>query len=262
MRVVRLLVLALLAVAVVSAQTDTSSPLFAAIERGSTKAVERLLKAGASANAIDADNVPVLMTATLFANADMLELLLARGADPNRRGPGGATALMWASPDIEKMRRLIDHGADLRAEDRGGSTALALAIRSGSVDAVQWLVGKGLDPHALEPLALRAGFARNDLPTTDYLLARAPTPGSDVFTAATIWQPADRIAHWIELGANVNGSAGAAQYARTPLMNAVTSEVVSAETVTLLLNRGADPNAKMTEGETSLDWAIYSGDRA
>ncbi len=30
----------------------------------------------------------------------------------------------------------------------------------------------------------------------------------------------------------------------------------------LLLDRGADPNAKMTEGETSLDWAIYSGDRA
>src|SRR5262249_3622830 len=78
----------------------------------------------------------------------------------------------------------------------------------------------------------------------------------------TIWQPADRIAHWIELGANVNGSASAAQYARTPLMNAVTSEAAPAETVKLLLDRGADPNAKMTEGETSLDWAIYSGDRA
>ena len=296
MRVVRLLLPALLAVAVVSAQTDTSSPLFAAIERGSTKEVERLLKAGASANGIDADGVPALMTATLFANADMLELLLARGADPNRTGPGGATALMWASPDIEKMRRLIDHGAnvkarsetdrtallvassypgtigalqllldhgaDLRAEDRGGSTALGLAIRSGSVDVAQWLVAKGLDPQALEPLALRAGFARNDLPTTDYLLATASKPGSDLFTAATIWQPPDRIAHWIDLGANVNGSAGAAQYARTPLMNAVTSEVVPADTVKLLLDRGADPNAKMTEGETSLDWAIYSGDRA
>src|SRR5215467_4115870 len=124
MRVVRLLVLALLAVAVVSAQTDTSSPLFAAIERGSTKAVERLLKAGASANAIDADGVPALMTATLFANADMLELLLARGADPNRTGPSGATALMWASPDIEKMRRLIDHGANVNARSEADRTAL------------------------------------------------------------------------------------------------------------------------------------------
>jgi prenyltransferase/squalene oxidase-like repeat protein len=37
---------------------------------------------------------------------------------------------------------------------------------------------------------------------------------------------------------------------------------VGAETVRLLLDRGADPNAKMTEGETSLDWAIYKNDRA
>jgi len=105
-------------------------------------------------------------------------------------------------------------------------------------------------------------FARNDLPTTDYLLTTATKPGTEIFTAATIWQPADRISHWIELGAGVNSSAAAAQYARTPLMNAVTSEAVTVETVKLLLDRGADPNAKMTEGETSLDWAIYSGDRA
>jgi N-acyl-D-amino-acid deacylase len=296
MRVARLLLLALLAVAAVSAQTDTSPSLFAAIERGSRNHVERLLKAGASPKAVDADGVPALMAATLFANADVVELLLSRGADPNRAGPGGATALMWAAPDVEKMRRLIehganvnarsqtdrtallvaasypgtvnalrllvDHGADLRAEDRGGSTALALAVRSSSVDVVRWLAEKGLDPRTLTPLALRAGFARNDLPTTDYLLNSASKPDGEVFTAATIWQPSDRIAHWLELGANVNGSASAAQYARTPLMNAVTSEAVTAETVRLLLDRGADPNAKTTEGETSLDWAIYSGDRA
>jgi len=296
MRVVRLLLLALLTVAAVSAQTNTAPALFAAIEHGSRNDVERLLKAGASVNAVDADGVPAVMAATLFTDADTVELLLSRGADPNRAGPGGATALMWAAPDVEKMRRLIDHGAnvnarsetdrtallvaasypgtvnalrlliergaDLRAEDRGGSTALALAVRSSSVEVVHWLVGKGLDLRALQPLALRAGFARNDLPTTDYLLNSASKPGGEVFTAATIWQPRDRIAHWLELGANVNGSASAAQYARTPLMNAVTSEAVTAETVRLLLDRGADPNAKMTEGETSLDWAIYSGDRA
>jgi N-acyl-D-amino-acid deacylase len=45
-------------------------------------------------------------------------------------------------------------------------------------------------------------------------------------------------------------------------MNAVTSEAEGADTVKLLLERGADPNARMTEGETSLDWAIYKGDRA
>ena len=60
----------------------------------------------------------------------------------------------------------------------------------------------------------------------------------------------------------MNTGAGPAQYSRTALMNAVASEAEGADTVKLLLDRGADPNATMTEGETSLDWAIYSGDRA
>jgi len=287
---------ALLAVAL-SAQSKTSvDALFAAIQRGNAGEVDRLLESGANPDAMDADGVPALMTAALFANADVVERLLARGADPNRPGPGGATALIWAAPDVEKMRRLINHGAnvnaraetdrtallvtasypatlnalrllldrgaDLRAQDRGGSTALSLAIRSGSVDVVRFLVDKGLDPKALPPAAQRAGFARNDLPTTDFLLMTPSTPGPDLFGAAATWQPADRVARWIELGANVNANTGAGQYARTPLMNAVASEAEGADTVRLLLDRGADPNARMTEGETSLDWAIYSGDRA
>jgi ankyrin repeat protein len=296
MKLVRLPLLALLAVAAVSAQTDTSPALFAAIQLGSTNDVDRLLKAGANANAADPDGVPALMSATLFANADMLELLLARGADPNRTGPAGATALMWAVTDsakvrsllnhganvnarsetdrtallvaasypgtVDVLRELLDHGADLRAEDRGGATALSLAIRSASVEVVRFLVEKGLDPKALSILALRPGVARYDLPTIDYLMAHGAAPTPEILGAAATWQPADRVARWIDGGTNVNTGAGNAQYARTPLMNAVASEAEGADTVKLLLDRGADPNAKMTEGETSLDWAIYSGDRA
>ena len=288
--------LAAVLVAAVSAQTDTSPAVFAAIQRGATADVDRLLSGGLNPNAVDADGVPALMAATLFANADTVDVLLKRGADPNRTGPGGATALMWAAPDIEKVRRLLAHGADvnlksdtgrtalivaasypgtvdllrllldrgadLRAKDSGGSTALGLAVRSSTVDVVRFLVEKGLDPAALRPSDQRAGFARWDLPTVDYLLKSASTPSPDVFLASAIWQPADRLARWIELGADVNATATPAQYARTPLINAVTSEAQGADTVRLLLDHGANPNAKMTEGETSLDWAIYSGDRA
>ena len=57
-------------------------------------------------------------------------------------------------------------------------------------------------------------------------------------------------------------ASNAAQYNRTPLLTAVTSEAEGADTVKLLLDRGADPNARTTEGESPLDWAIYKGDRA
>jgi N-acyl-D-amino-acid deacylase len=79
-------------------------------------------------------------------------------------------------------------------------------------------------------------------------------------TVAT-WQPVSAVARWIEAGGDVNASQ-TAQYARTPLMNAVTSEAEGADTVKLLLDKGANPNAETTEGERPLDWATYKGDRA
>jgi ankyrin repeat protein len=295
-KILRLSLAALLVVTLSAETTTSSAALFAAIQRGDPGAAERLIKGGAGPNVTDPDGVPALLTATLFANADMVELLLKHGADPNSTGPGGATALMWAVPDIEKVRRLLTHGAmvnarsdtertallvaasypgtvdvlrllvdrgaDLGAQDRGGSTALSLAVRSADIDVVRFLVEKGSDPKALSPLAQRAGFARYDLPTTDFLISKGVTPPADVLSTAATWQPTDRIAGWIERGANVNAVAAPAQYARTPLINAVTSEAEGVDTVKLLLDHGADPNAKMTEGETSLDWAIYKGDRA
>jgi ankyrin repeat protein len=306
MMFIRLSLVALLAVAasvpwglpLVRAQADPpGNALVAAIQRGTVGEVERLLRTGANPNVVDADGIPALMTATVFANAEMVDVLLKHGADANRVGPAAATALLWAVPDADKVRLLVAHGAnvnarsetertpllvaasyprtvnllrllldrgaDLRAQDRAGSTALSLAIRSADIDVVRFLVERGLDPAALSPAARRVGLARYDLPTTDYLLSKAPTPAQDLLGTTATWQPADRVARWLDLGANVNAGAGAAaQYGRTPLMNAVASEAEGADTVKLLLDHGADPNARMTEGETSLDWAIYKGDRA
>jgi ankyrin repeat protein len=282
-----------------SAQTTDSGSqaLFAAIARGATGDAERLIAKGVSVNAVDADGVPALMTAALFADADMIELLLKRGADPNRTDESGATALMWSVPDISKVQRLlarganvnarsqtertallvaasypgtvnllrllVERGADLRAQDRSGATALSLAVRSSDIDVVRFLVERGLDPGALTPAARRVGLARNDRATTDFLMSKGAGSNADadaLVTTAT-WHPVDLVARWIDTGASVNAS-NAAQYGRTPLLTAVTSEAAGADTLRLLLDRGADPNVPTTEGETPLDWAIYKGDRA
>jgi len=295
MKSLRLLLLVLLS-AVVSAQTDPSrDALFAAIRRGSVADTDRLLKAGASPNIVDADGTPALMAATLFGDASLVKVLLERGADPNRAGVGGTTALMWAVTSLPKVRVLLDHGAnvnarsetdrtalliaasyprtvdvlrlllergaDLRAQDRASATALSLAVRSADVDVVRFLVERGLDLNGLSADSRRVGFTRNDLPTTEYVMSKAPTPNQDLLQTAAMWQPAHVVARWIELGADVNASL-ARQYARTPLMNAVTSEAEGADTLKLLLEKGANPNAEMTEGERPLDWAIYKGDKA
>ena len=127
MRSLRLLLLVLLS-AVVSAQTDTSrDALFAAIRRGSVADVDRLLKAGASPNIVDADGTPALMAATLFGDTALVKLLLERGADPNRTGAGGTTALMWAVPNVEKVRVLLEHGANVNARSETDRTAFLVA---------------------------------------------------------------------------------------------------------------------------------------
>ena len=278
-----------------SAQIDNSrDALFTAIRRGAIGDVERLLKSGVKPNAMDAEGTPALMAATIFADARMVELLLQRGADPNQSGASGTTALMSAAPDLEKvrvllahganvnarsetertallvaasypgtvsvLRLLLDHGADLRAQDRGGATALALAVRSSDVDVVRFLVERGLDPNALSPAARRVGLARYDLPTTEYLISKGMGGSPDVLITAAAWQPPPLVAHWLESGADVNAS-NSAQYARTSLLTAVTSEAAGPETLKLLLEHGADPNVRTTEGESPLDWAIYKGDR-
>ena len=140
--------------------------------------------------------VPALMLAVQSGDAAAVDQLLKRGADPNQTDAAGATALMWAIPDIEKVRRLVAaganvnarstdtgrtplliaanypgtvellklllaRGADLRAKDAAGFTALGLAMLSADVEVVRFLVENGSRPERREPgrgaaLGLRA----------------------------------------------------------------------------------------------------------
>ncbi len=138
--------------------------------------------------------------------------MLDHGANVNARSETDRTAFLVAASyprTIDVLRLLLDRGADLRAQDRASATALSLAVRSADVDVVRFLVERGLDLSALSADSRRVGFTRNDLPTTDYVMSKAPTPNQDLLGTAALWQPANVVAHWIELGADVNASLAA-----------------------------------------------------
>ena len=240
-------------------------------------------------------DVPPIMLATLFSDAAAVEEQLKQGADPNQTDSVGATALMWAVSDIEKARRLIDRGAnvnarsanlgrtpfliaagypgsvdvltlllergaDVRARDTAGLSALAIAMVSADLEVVRFLVARGLDPTDVPVLAVRAALGRARPDLIEYFMARGLTVPPDILIGAANWQSPDLIARWIKMGADVN--ARSAAYGSTPLMKAASSELAGAQTLQLLLESGANANAESTEGERALDWAIYRGDLA
>lgn len=288
---------ALLAISLHAQTTDThpSPELIKAIMRGDASAVSSLLDSGVRPTAAGGGDVPPIMAAALFANAEILEQLLKRGADPNVTDPDGATALMWAVRDIEKVRRLIAHGAnvnarstnlgrtplliaasspgtvdvmtlllahgaDLQAKDRAGFSALAIAMASADLDAVRFLVDRGLDPNDVPVLAARTAYGRHRPTLVEYLMTRGLKAPPDMLVGGANWQAPELIARWIDMGADVNARTG--PYGGTPLMRAASSELAGAQTLQLLLERGANVDAESTEGERPLDWAIYRGDAA
>ncbi len=75
-------------------------------------------------------------------------MLLAGGADVNRRDSRGRTALMIAADEHcfkDTIKELVRAGAELDAADRRGRTALHYALEYGSQDVARFLIKKGAD---------------------------------------------------------------------------------------------------------------------
>ncbi len=278
------------------AEGPSVDSLFQAIQKADTAAVKRLLSAGVSPDARDAEGTPALMAAALFADADCVRAVLDGGANPNRANLAGATALMWAIPDaakvklllahgadvnarstklertpllvaasypgtVEILQLLLDKGADIHARDRSKTHALGRATLTADVAVVRFLVEHGCDPG--EPgypgASLGRRFARHDLATVEYLTSKGVKIDGAAFANAATWHDPKLLEKWIASGADVNAKTG--PYGRTALMTAASSEQASPDTLKVLLEHGADPNAEDSEGERPLDWATYRADQ-
>ena len=127
-----------------------STLLMIAATYGNTDVVEALIKAGADVNAVNYDGMTALMYSMLKTSSiSTVKALIAAKADVNatfpRSNSGGTTALLLSvglgNREITKL--LIDSGADLKAKDNYGDTALSLAEHFGNSDMAELLKSYG-----------------------------------------------------------------------------------------------------------------------
>lgn len=217
------------------AASTGGTPLMAAATSGSVDAVKLLVDAGADLNAREKTNgQTALMFAAWENRADVIRLLLTRGAHP---GLASFVTLL-------DEPRFDDDGLPLpkrKGEQSGGSsvmggmTALLFASRDGNLDAVQALLESGADVNQVSggdgTSAINIAIANGHYSVGKYLLDHGADPNLPNLDGLT------------PLYATVNMRYAPVSWAPNPGTDQ--ESVSSTELLQALLERGADPNARV-----------------
>jgi ankyrin repeat protein len=122
---------------------DGFPPLGLAIFFGQGALARALIERGADVNAAahNAQRVAPLHAAAAVQDRATIELLLARGADPNATQQMDYTPLHGAASrgDIEIATLLLAHGADRHAKGSDGATPADVAAKYGHPEFAEWI---------------------------------------------------------------------------------------------------------------------------
>jgi ankyrin repeat protein len=239
-----------------------------------------------------------LMYAALYGDADSVRQLLKMGVDPNLQNDAGATALMWATDNLEIVTELVEHGADVNAKSSDSRTPVLIAAgRNGAAPVVKFLLDHGANPSAHSPglggdaTPLSEAAYVGDETVLRMLLARgadvkAAGPGpllfaiysrcigcsdllmgsaekDDLSLQAMLDSPplnnTRAVNTLLDRGADVKAKD---PDGNTLLMLVSACDEASPDTVKRLIAGGADVNAKNPRGQTALDLARAHGKTA
>lgn len=237
-------------------------------------------------------SVPEWVSTALWGTTDDLQRLLDAGLDPNSRTEGGTTLLMAVAPEADKVRILLEKGADASVRTASGADALAvaaayygtadsvralldagagapppegvrirrpplfLASRTGDADTVRQLLDAGADPDASAPLAEAVTLGYDDIAQSlidaGARASIAESTGINLLHWAVITHRVPVIRVLAEAGVSIDAVDG---HGFTPLMYAATIDFGDTGTVDALLDAGADPAITSPEGRTPLEQA-------
>ena len=163
------------------------------------------------------------------------------------------------SGDTAEVNRLLDADpALLRARDEKGVSAILLAMYHGRRDVARLLIARGSDVSFHDACAAGETERATQMLLEDpALLDRRSPDGYPPLGLAIFFGNRELAKFLIAQGANVNAAAENAQ--RVAPVHAA-SAVCDHEILTMLLDRGADPNALQQNDYTPLHTAAARGD--
>jgi ankyrin repeat protein len=208
-----------------------------------------------------------LMDAARGGDIQAVKHHLAAGVDVNVIYKGQTPlhlAATFRTPSIGNQRKeivelLIAAGADVNAKDEGGQTPLHKAASGGHKEIVELLIAKGADVNA----KISDGFHKGDTPLDNAkhkpeIVDLLRKHGGKTLYELSIWKAAfggsiEAIKQHIAAGTDLNAKD---TYGWIPLNHA--AEGGHKEIIELLIANGADVNAQNVDGYTPLHTAILN----
>ncbi|KFY29261.1 hypothetical protein V491_00118 [Pseudogymnoascus sp. VKM F-3775] len=251
------------------------SPLEVAVDRNNIEIVKLLLSKGAKVDLYPENSLPQ-STALCCAlgkwqdNEEIIQLLVAAGADVNRVGHGQGMPLPMRVRNIREVQILLSAGANVNGTIPGGTTALQRSVTSDNIDIVQILLDAGADVNAPGPdedfgkTALQTAASRGKVPIVRLLLRYGADPntpacgshGVTALQAAVISGHLPVVMMLLKAGADINAPA-AKIGGRTALEAA--AEHGRLDMVSLFLKNDGDPESLELRRKRAAKLAIKSG---
>ena len=207
---------------------------YAARKYWSTEVIQAVTGHGGHVNSTNKKHVTALMIACKKGSKDAINVLLNAGADPNNTDADGDTCLHYAARkywSTEVIQAVIGHGGHVNSTNKKHVTALMIACKKGSKDAINVLLNAGADPNNTD--------ADGDI---------------CLHYAARKYWPTEVIQAVIGHGGDVNSTN---KKNVTALM--IACENGHKDAINVLFNAGADPNITDDVGATCIYHAVLAG---
>ena len=138
--------------------------------KGMTQNCQYLLDCFANANATGAYGQSAIFDATINNHPDVIEILIAYGADLDAQNQEGNTPLMIACQNAERQEallKLLKLGADIEKPNKKYEKPIAIAIKSGNRQFVDILLKHGCNVNAKDvngttPLMIAAKYGQKE----------------------------------------------------------------------------------------------------